>query len=361
MSNLLLFNLRTDADDDVLGFTTAWINALAARFDTVQVITMSAGRLAVADNVTVHSLGREKGYSEFRRALIFYRLLWRTLRHGRIDACFAHMNPLFVVMGWPLLAAWRVPVVLWYAHGTVSWAARACIPLVRRIVTASPSSFPIPTAKRRVIGHGIDTDIFQPLERPVADSRPFTVLAVGRLSPVKRLDLTLRAVAQARRQVPSLRIIIAGGPASERDHAEIARLKGLVDELGLDGAVDFIGSVPFDQVRATYARADVYVNTSETGSLDKTVLEAMAMGVPALTSNPAFADILHGELGQRIRLPHGDVEELATRLVQLASLTPAQRHEIGWQSRELVVGEHSLAALAARIIAELVPDGTAAK
>ncbi|MCR6629431.1 MAG: glycosyltransferase family 4 protein [Magnetospirillum sp.] len=353
MSNLLLFNLRTDADDDVLGFTTAWINALARRFDNVHVITMSAGRLAVAANVTVHSLGREKGYSEFRRALIFYRLLWSVLRSGRIDACFAHMNPLFVLMGWPLLAAWRVPVVLWYAHGTVSRVARWCIPLVRTVVTSSSSGFPVATPKRQVIGQGIDTEVFRPDPGDDGGREAFTVLAVGRLSPVKRLDLTLRAVALVRPHVAALRVVIVGGPASDKDEAEVRRLHALAEQLGLADAVEFRGKMPFPQVRATYALADVYVNTSETGSMDKTVLEAMSMGVPALTSNPAFGDALLGELGRQVLVAHGDVDALAARLRQLAEMSPQARRELGRRQREMVVADHGLDALAAKITAQL--------
>ena len=100
--NLLVFNLKTDADDDVLGFTTDWVNALAASCERIFVITMSAGRIAVAENVQVYSIGKEQGYSEPRRATEFYRTLSRLLRNERIDACFAHMMPLFAVMGWNL-------------------------------------------------------------------------------------------------------------------------------------------------------------------------------------------------------------------------------------------------------------------
>ena len=91
---LLVFNLATDADDPILGFTTRWIRALAARVDFIQVITMRMGKLDLPDNVQVHSLGKEKGYSEARRLREFYKILARILREDRVDVCFSHMNPL---------------------------------------------------------------------------------------------------------------------------------------------------------------------------------------------------------------------------------------------------------------------------
>ena len=56
---LLLFNLVTDADHLVLAFTTDWINELAPYCEYIDVVTMQVGRLAVADNVRVFSVGRE--------------------------------------------------------------------------------------------------------------------------------------------------------------------------------------------------------------------------------------------------------------------------------------------------------------
>ena len=83
--HLLMFNLATDADDPILGFASGWIAALAKRVEVVHVITMRAGRVDVPGNVRVYSVGKEKGYSEPRRAAEFYRHLIRVLRRDHID------------------------------------------------------------------------------------------------------------------------------------------------------------------------------------------------------------------------------------------------------------------------------------
>ena len=44
------FNLLVDADDSILGFTTVWLNAVAARCEQIDVITMQTGRIAVSEN-----------------------------------------------------------------------------------------------------------------------------------------------------------------------------------------------------------------------------------------------------------------------------------------------------------------------
>ena len=69
---LLLFNLATDADDPILGFTTGgsarWRSELnsSRHYD-------ARGQVEVPANVRVYSVGKEKGYSEPRRAIEFYQ------------------------------------------------------------------------------------------------------------------------------------------------------------------------------------------------------------------------------------------------------------------------------------------------
>src|SRR2546428_10994723 len=118
---ILLFNLVTDVDDPILGFTTHWIKALAKRVECIYVITMRLGRVELPDNVRVYSVGKEKGYSEPRRLVEFYRHLWHVLHDDRIDVCFSHMMPLFTILGGPVLRLKAIPIVTWYAHPRLTW------------------------------------------------------------------------------------------------------------------------------------------------------------------------------------------------------------------------------------------------
>src|SRR5215211_4761359 len=106
--NVLVFNLGMDAAHSALGHTTVWTRELARRCDHVSVITMFTGQLAVEDNVTVYSLGKDLGHSEPRRLFEFYRLVREVLRRRRIDACFMHMAPLFTVLFAPAARRHRI-------------------------------------------------------------------------------------------------------------------------------------------------------------------------------------------------------------------------------------------------------------
>lgn len=340
---LLLFNLATDADDPVLGFTTTWLNALAPYCDCIDVITMRAGRLALPGNVRVYSVGKEKGYGEPRRAVEFYRILIGLLLRRRYDACFAHMQQIFALMAAPLLKLWRVPVTLWYAHKSTPrslvWAEK----LVNHIVTPSPESFRLPSRKARVIGHGIDTTRFVPAER--ADDGLFTLVSVGRLAPVKRLELLIDTVHRLYYDLAwgEVRLHIVGGATGEHAAYE-RRLRQLVETLDIANLVTFTGPVEYDAIVPEYQQADVMVNLSQTGSVDKAVLEAMACGLPVITANEAFQSLL-APWSDLLLIPPESPGKLAVSLVKLKAMPPDERRALGRQLRSLVVEQHSLARL----------------
>lgn len=353
--HLLIFNLKTDADDAVLGFTTDWINALARKSTKVTVITMMAGRIAVANNVSVYSVGKEDGYSEPRRLVKFYQVLLHLLRSEKVDACFAHMMPLFAVLGWPVLRLYGIPVVLWYAHSHVSFQLRIATRLVDRVVASSPSGFRISTPKFRSIGQGIDVERFAP---PTRADRPhgekLVLLTVGRISPVKRLDVVLDAIALLSADMKSkLEMRFVGNALDSSGERYEKFLKQRVSELGLQDIVRFSPAAPFHSVQQVYQDADVFINSSDTDSIDKTVLEAMSCGLPVVTSNAAFFDVLGQKLAESWCIRKNDSAALAQRIQQLINMSGHDRLVLGMTLRNIVIRDHSLPSLVERLIQQI--------
>lgn len=346
---LLLFNLVTDADDPVLGFTTIWINGLAARCEAVDVITMKMGRLAVASNVQVYSVGKEQGYSEIRRTFEFYHILLGLLRQHHYDACFAHMMQLFAVMAAPVLKLYRIPITLWYAHKATGRVLQLAEKLVDHVVTSTPEGFRLPSRKVQIIGQGIDTEQFKPSLTPPPNPLPaskegektFTLISVGRIAPVKRLEIIISAVkALHEQQLTDTRLLLVGEVAAQdKDYGE--QLRQLVFNYQLTDAVTFTGGMPYEAVVREYQQAEVMVNMSATGSMDKAVLEAMACGLPVVTANEAFKTLL-AQWADLLYVPPESPEVLSVRLKQLALMSPDERVALGAALRQLVVEQHSL-------------------
>ena len=262
---LLITTQAVDSNDPVLGFFVRWIEEFAKHCERVEVICLREGRHQLPHNVRVHAL---RSQNKLGRALEVVRLSAR-LEYDRV---FAHMNPEHVIAaGW----LWRLrgkKVALWYTHKSVNLKLRIAVLFVHAALTASKESFRLATKKVRVMGHGIDTDFFTPDSHILRGAH---LLSVGRLMPSKRHDVAVRMAAEQGRT-----LLIAGeGPERESLEA-LAR--------SLNTPVEFLGGLTQLQLRDEYRKAAVLLHTSETGSLDKVVLEALACGLPVKTADPAL-------------------------------------------------------------------------
>src|SRR5581483_5431030 len=117
-------------------------------------------------------------------------------------------------------------------------------------------------------------------------------------------------------------------------------------ELQGDG-VRIADPVPHDALPGVLARTDLLLNAAAAGSLDKSVFEACAACVPALASNPGFADLLPPEL----RFERGNTEQLAARIRDFAARPATSRAALGHELRRRVEQEHSTESWAAAILA----------
>jgi glycosyltransferase involved in cell wall biosynthesis len=148
---------------------------------------------------------------------------------------------------------------------------------------------------------------------PYVGSEP-RLLCIGRLIPIKGHLVLLRALAQARSQVPDVSLDVAGrGPLAPA-------LKAYVRELGLADAVRFLGFVA--PVEAAIEDAAIVVVPSLGEGFGMVALEAMERGRPVIASDVGGLPeiVADGETG--FVVPAGDAEALADAMVALASDLP---------------------------------------
>jgi len=144
-------------------------------------------------------------------------------------------------------------------------------------------------ARIEVVPNGIDTDRFTP-EGPGSDLIDHdgpVVLFVGRLVEGKRPADAVRALATVRESHPDAALYLCGeGPLEDE-------LLSLAEELGVREAVTFCGQVPYDAMPAVYRSAHALVLPSRAEGLPRTVMEAMATGVPVVASDlPQMRDLV---------------------------------------------------------------------
>jgi glycosyltransferase involved in cell wall biosynthesis len=344
---ILLFNLTTDIDDPILGFTTCWITTLAKRMDFIHVITMRAGRIVVPDNVEVYSVGKEKGFSEPLRALEFYRYLLHILSSHHIDVCFSHMIPIFSILASPLLKIKNIPLVTWYAHPSLTLTLKIAHHVSTYMLTSIETAYPYKRDKLVVVGQGIDTEVF--CGARIAPDKPPMILCVGRLSPVKdhRTLLKAAAILQERWREP-FQVVIIGTGATSADDDYIRALHEQLHDLGLQEIARFEPPVSNAEIRLWYQRCVLHVNLTPTGFGDKVAWEAMSCGKPSLAANAGFADTF-GVYKDLLLFRHGDAYDLATKLEGQLRLSYHERQQLGLYLRSRVIERHSLESLAGKL------------
>lgn len=246
-----------------------------------------------------------------------------------------------------IIARWLVhrPVLVWHAQaGTrlrvmfLAWLAAS------RIVTASPSSLPKRWKKIQPIGHGIATDSFRPEETPARGTQG-DLVAVGRISPVKGIDSMARMLSALQREVglmPSLDLIGPGSPDAKK------RLDRILIREGVVGQVRHLDAVSQEELAGRLPRYRVLLNFSS-GALDKSVLEAMACGLPILTTNESTIECLPKKLVDYVAARKDDPVGQATLLARLLALSPNEARNLGRSLRLLAIEGHSVSTFWDRV------------
>lgn len=348
---VLMIVQQLDESHWLRGFIVDWVRALAARVDHVIVLALEQGQANLPSNVTVMSMGKEKGYSRLRELVEFYRGVGRVI--GQVDVIFSHMTPRYTWLAAPLAMLYRKPQMLWFIHPKPSLEIRAALASARWIVTATPANFPIPSPKVHALGHGLNTTRFSPNPDIPVDDPPL-VLAVGRLSPIKKHEVLLEAASLLKDK--AVKFAVAGQTAAPGDDAYYAGLLRRRDELGLvENQFVFLGNLEGESLVNWYRRASFITNLTPMGSFDKAALEGMLVAKPLVTSNPAFDDLL-GDHQKLLRVKPDDPADLAARLSHLLTLPREDFIRIGSDLRTRTAAAHSLDHLMDRIVA-LVEKG----
>ncbi len=358
---LVFITRKVDRGDSLTGFVFGWLNNLAARLEKLYVICQEKGDTSgLASNIEVYSFGKEKGYGKIRQACSLWLIAFRLAQ--KTDGFFVHMHPFYAIIAWLPAKIFGKKIILWYTHKAVDWKLKIAHALVDTVFTASKESFRMPSKKVKVVGHGIDIEKFTPTSSPPIrlkrtggerEGVKFQILSIGRISPVKDYETLVKAaqILYYEKQIKDFVVEIYGKIGLPEHQSYLDSLIEFIHNADLEGIVKFQGELNYEYADEAYQEADLFVNLSQTGSIDKTVLEAAACGIPVLTSNEAFAKPL-GEISSLLFFQRDRPEELAVRIVQMKNLPVSEKHTLAKKLRDWVAREHDLNNLVKKIIEE---------
>ena len=152
------------------------------------------------------------------------------------------------------------------------------------------------------ISPGVDRAFFSPGDQNAArrasglTASP-TVLFVGRIQPLKGLDLAVDAISLLRHQ--DAQLVIVGGPSGDEGAATERAIRQRISELGLEHRVTWCPPKPHHLLSSYYRAADVVVVPSRSESFGLVALEAAACGTPVVASDVGGLSqlVVDGETG----------------------------------------------------------------
>lgn len=145
---------------------------------------------------------------------------------------------------------------------------------------------------------------------------PRRILCVGRVAPSKRIDILLKAAALLKRKGRRTTITVVGRIDQPYDKERL-RLEALALSLKLESDLAFKGIVPTDHLTQLYLQSDVFVSTSAHEGFCFPIIEAMALGLPVVTSNAGALPEVVGDAGLLFDFPSH--EDLEAKLIELFS------------------------------------------
>jgi len=288
----------------------------------------------------------------------FYEALLAFAREDGVAYDLIHSHYwLSCLVGARLKALWDVPHVVMFhtlgeiknraSHGEHESALRieseiAVLAAADRIICATEIErdslrqlYGVSDEKVSIIPLGVDLERFRPAGKQDAraalgltDER--IVLFVGRIEPLKGVDILINAASLLESDVECTVLIVGGDDSSQ---AEVADLRNLARDRGIEHRVAFVGAVDHETLPLYYNAADVCVVPSHYESFGLVAVEAMASGVPVVASRVGglTGTIKDGETGYLV--PWLCPEPFAERIELLLENEPL-RKDLGEAARE---------------------------
>lgn len=227
-----------------------------------------------------------------------------------------------------------------------------------------------PPSRLCTVPPGVDAEHFRPLDRAAARSRlgialdrP-VALFIGRIDPVKGIDVLLRAwqrIAQELAPRQPLLLFLGGGfdsAAGLRPDAALSRVMADARELGIAETVRFLGSRPQGELPLFYNAADVCLIPSHYESFGLVAVESMACGTPVVASQVGGLRFSVEHEVSGLHVPPNDPAALATATVRV--LTDHQfrtRLQVGARQAALRFSWHRVTTVVARLYEQVARRG----
>jgi glycosyltransferase involved in cell wall biosynthesis len=343
---LVIFNLETNLDSQVLAMGHSWVEKLAENdFQKVYVYSTHVGRHQLPTKVTVVEIG---GGNFFKRLRALYRLTLASatiLRNSNRAMVFHHMSVRTVIFPGLLFKLFRIPQGLWYSHSALPGSLKLALKITDLVFTSTRGSTKIESNKLRFVGHGIDYTGY-PEKDEILSLDKSGIVSLGRIAKVKNLDKLLIS-GSMEDSYPKVTFI---GPVEEGSSL-VRDLKAMAANAQVE--LELLASIPHEDVASVLSRFAFYYSGTP-WSVDKATLEAASVGCIVISEQQPAKE-LTGMAEEWTRLGFEKDLEINAQLKILQGLSSQNLQDIRMRIIEFTRSRNNVVNTT-RMIAEQLRD-----
>jgi len=279
-----------------------------------------------SENITIHKIGLHKKNLHYWRMIEVLEWLSKAEYHYRRLLEYHNFDLIHAFFGFPSgWLCWRsaakIPYIISLRGSDVPgynvrlslnyrllsglfkriWSRASSVVANSRGLQRLANNF-MPELDVGVIPNGVDTSRFHCIRTRRAGKR-LKILVVCRLISRKRIDLLIKVIAMLSSMGKDVELNIAG------DGNLRVELQNLAHDIGIAHRVNFLGRIPADQMPEVYRNNDIFVMSSMHEGMSNAMLEAMASGLPIITTRCEGVEELVADNG--VIVPRAEVGEIS--------------------------------------------------
>lgn len=166
----------------------------------------------------------------------------------------------------------------------------------------------LPTVLINVIPNGIDLNLYAPAENHRKDDT-LKLLTVGRLSVTKRVEMLIEAVRILHKSGCKIHLTVVGGGGL------LHHLKHIVTARKLNNIIELTGRIDAEKMPQLYRSSDVFVSATMQEGMSNAMLEAMACGLPIITTPCEGVEELIADNGTLVNPPNAKAMADAVKML----------------------------------------------
>lgn len=341
---IILFCQTIDINDPVLATTVSWVSKLLEH-DSVERVRVYCIRLgdhpfAGYEGLDIVKIG---GASKISIIMKVFLYSFRDLMFHKYNCFFVYQNGFYQLITKLNSIIFKAPIFQWLAHPKKNILSFINIKILNhRTFTPSENSVPYLNSRVRISGHGVDPRAFN-IFGCLKDRQ--NGIHIGRISPVKDLEQILAISEKA----VNFQIHCFGPKSSERDRIYFNDIFSNQTESNLI----YHGSLNHDKVSDVLNNYKFSIFCCE-GALGKFAVESLLCGVPCISDNSSYKEVLPIKLARQLVFQKGDIDTALKLINQILHMPDSEYKDLCLEIRDYAKNNHSVDNLINTIVDEML-------